>query len=182
MCKYQINRFKHQIQIWKSNLQFTYWYKLWNSKNNWNMIACSESIWTKAKLWIGRWNKMSLLSAYGVSMIGVTTPKCLLHASNDANPTPPNNADIRTRACTPANRPPNPSFATILFMAWKTGVPGGTTPVANRVLTTSRGVVRMDENALAIPPANAYYRERNKEGYVVMLIGYMYDSNASQTV
>ena len=40
----------------------------------------------------------------------------------------------------------------------------------------------MDENALAIPPANAYYRERNKEGYVVMLIGYMYDSNASQTV
>lgn len=104
-------------------------------------------------------------------MIGVTTPKCLLHASNDANPTPPNNADIRTRACTPANRPPNPSLATILLIACKTGVPGGTTPVANRVLTTSRGVVRMDEKALAIPPANAYYIWNKKEGNVVMLVG-----------
>ena len=53
--------------------------------------------------------------------------------------------------------PFTPSVATIPFIAWNTGVPAGTTPVANRVLTTSKGVVRRDERKLARPPDTAYF-------------------------
>ena len=35
-------------------------------------------------------------------------------------------------------------------------VPGGSTPVASRVLTTSIGVVSVDDNALAVAPAKRY--------------------------
>ena len=87
---------------------------------------------------------------------GVTTPNFLLQASKDAKPTPPNKADIKTLACTPANSPLNPSVATTPFIAAKTGVPAGTTPVARRVFTTSKGVVSTEEIALATPPHSAY--------------------------
>lgn len=66
---------------------------------------------------------------------------------------PPNRADHSTRSPAPAYSTDSPSSLDISQMDRHMGAPAGSIPVASRVFTTSRGVVRMDDSAEDTDPA-----------------------------
>lgn len=75
----------------------------------------------------------------------------ILQISYDENPTPANKAAQIILGLIPTYSPASPSSLTISFIAPHTLVPLGIPPVANRVFSTSKGVV----HALAVAPAIA---------------------------
>lgn len=81
-----------------------------------------------------------------------------LQYSKQLKPMPPNRADHSTRSPAPAYRTDSPSSLDISQMERNMGAPGGSMPVASRVFTTSRGVVRMEDRAEDTDPAATNYR------------------------